>query len=131
MEQAARPFTLNRRFPYLASINRLANIDVANYHALQATLTQKAMHGLDFTAGYTYAHALDDSSSNFNANMLPVITHVLACSTETATSISVTGSRSLAVTAFQEERGSGRLCKDDSRIQSSRSRQGCHRAFRM
>ncbi len=68
-EQAARPF--NSKFPYLAQIDRLSNLDKSNYNALQVTLTQRASHGLSFLAGYTYAHALDNASSNFNANPLP------------------------------------------------------------
>ena len=82
-EQAARPFTLNCAppigtgsgkscFPYLANINFLSNIDRSNYNALQTTLTERLSHGLSFTVGYTYGHALDDSSSNFNANQIPV-----------------------------------------------------------
>jgi hypothetical protein len=34
-------------------------------------LTQRAFHGLNFVAGYTYSHALDEASSNSNANPLP------------------------------------------------------------
>ena len=67
--QAARPF--NTKSPYLAQIDRLANLDMSNYSGLQVTLTERAMHGLSFTGGYTYAHALDDASANFNANPLP------------------------------------------------------------
>ena len=69
-EQAARPF--NGRFPYLANINFLSNIDRSNYNALQTTLTQRVSHGLSFVLGYTYGHALDDASSNFNANPVPL-----------------------------------------------------------
>jgi len=67
--QAARPF--NTKFPYLAQIDRLANLDISNYSGLQVTITERATHGLSFTGGYTYAHALDDASANFNANPLP------------------------------------------------------------
>jgi hypothetical protein len=34
---------------------------------LQTTLTARSYHGLDFVAGYTYSHALDDLSSNWVA----------------------------------------------------------------
>ena len=82
-EQAARPFTLNCAppigtgsgkscFPYLANINFLSNIDRSNYNALQTTLTERLSHGLSFTVGYTYAHGLDNASSNFNANPVPL-----------------------------------------------------------
>jgi hypothetical protein len=67
--QAARPY--NGKFPYLAQIDRLANLDTSNYDGLQVTLTERTAHGLSFTGGYTYAHALDDASANFNANPLP------------------------------------------------------------
>ena len=66
-EQAARPF--NAAFPYLASIFQLSNQDLSNYNSLQATLTQRTSHGLAFTAGYTYSHALDDASGNFGGGL--------------------------------------------------------------
>jgi outer membrane receptor protein involved in Fe transport len=61
-EQAGRPFNL--QFPYLAFINFLNNGYSSTYHALQATLTQRAWKGLNFVMGYTYAHAIDDVSLN-------------------------------------------------------------------
>ncbi len=61
-EQAGRPF--NSQFPYLEFINFLDNGYTSTYHALQATLTQRAWKGLNFVMGYTYAHALDDVSLN-------------------------------------------------------------------
>lgn len=70
LEQAGRPFTQNGKFPYLAHIDRLSNQDRSNYNGLQATLTQQPSHGLSFTVGYTYAHALDVASGNQNANPL-------------------------------------------------------------
>jgi len=69
-EQAARPY--NSKFPYLAQIDRLANIDKSNYNGLHVTLTQRPIHGLSFLVGYTYAHALDNASANFGSNFLPV-----------------------------------------------------------
>ncbi len=53
------------KFPYLGYIDSLSNVAMSNYNALQVTLTQRASHGLSFTAGYTYGHALDDVSDNF------------------------------------------------------------------
>lgn len=61
--QSGRPF--NTQFPYLSYINVLGNYAKSNYHSLQATLTQRNYHGLSMTAGYTYGHALDSSSSNW------------------------------------------------------------------
>jgi hypothetical protein len=68
-EQIARPFF--GKFPYLAQIDQLSNLDHSNYNALQVTLTQRTTHGLSFIAGYTFAHSLDEASSNWNANTLP------------------------------------------------------------
>ncbi len=53
--------------PYLALINYLSNFYGSTYHGLQTTLTARNYHGLDFVAGYTYSHALDDLSSNWVA----------------------------------------------------------------
>jgi hypothetical protein len=61
-----RPFA---QYPYLAFIYQISNQDHSNYNSLQATLTKRASHGLSFTAGYTYAHALDDASSNFGGGI--------------------------------------------------------------
>jgi len=55
------------RFPYLGFINYLSNIYGSTYNGLQATLTSRNFHGLDFLAGYTYSHALDEGSSNWVA----------------------------------------------------------------
>ena len=54
-------------YPYLGQINYLSNIYGSTYHGLQTTLTARNYHGLDFVAGYTYSHALDDLSSNWVA----------------------------------------------------------------
>src|SRR5207237_7092928 len=47
--------------------NYLSNFYGSTYHGLQTTLTARNYHGLDFVAGYTYSHALDDLSSNWVA----------------------------------------------------------------
>jgi hypothetical protein len=59
------PFATN--FSYLGQINYLSNFYGSTYHGLQSTLTARNYHGLDFVAGYTYSHALDDLSSNWVA----------------------------------------------------------------
>jgi len=69
-EQQARPFY--NKFPYLAQVDRLSNIDKSNYSGLHVTLTQRPTHGLSFLVGYTYAHALDNASANFGSNFLPL-----------------------------------------------------------
>jgi hypothetical protein len=55
------------KFPYLNFINYLSNLYGSTYHGLQTTLTARNYHGLEFVAGYTYSHALDDMSSNWVA----------------------------------------------------------------
>jgi hypothetical protein len=59
----SRPFFT--KFPYLQIINEQTNAAHSNYNSLQATLTQRVSHGLDFTVGYTYGHGLDNGSLNF------------------------------------------------------------------
>jgi hypothetical protein len=53
-----------KQFPDFRYINYVSNDSSSNYDGLQATLTQRVTHGLSFTAGYTYSHALDDGSLN-------------------------------------------------------------------
>ena len=69
-EQAARPY--NAKFPYLSYIDILGNGDTSNYNGLQITLTERTSHGLSFVAGYTYSHALDDSSDNEGTLKVPI-----------------------------------------------------------
>jgi hypothetical protein len=59
----SRPFF--SKFPYLQIINEQTNHAHSIYNSLQATLTQRTSHGLDFTVGYTYGHGLDNGSLNF------------------------------------------------------------------
>ena len=49
-------------FDYLKYINRTVNNGRSNYDSLQSTLTKRLSHGLNFTAGYTYGHGLDNGS---------------------------------------------------------------------
>jgi len=58
-----RPFY--SQFPYLQIINQQNNAGHSIYNSLQATLTKRLSHGLDFTVGYTYGHGLDNGSLNF------------------------------------------------------------------
>jgi Carboxypeptidase regulatory-like domain/TonB dependent receptor len=62
-------------FPYLQIINEQTNAAHSNYNSLQATLTQRTTHGLDFTAGYTYGHGLDNGSLNFQGQTPQDSTH--------------------------------------------------------
>jgi hypothetical protein len=54
------------KFPYLGFINMMGNIYRSNYNGLQLTFTGRNYHGFSFVAGYTYAHALDNMSFNWN-----------------------------------------------------------------
>ncbi|MFY9531165.1 MAG: TonB-dependent receptor [Candidatus Acidiferrales bacterium] len=58
----ARPFGV--KFPYLGFINFASNQAHSNFNSLQATLSERASHGLSFIVGYTYAHGLDNGSLN-------------------------------------------------------------------
>lgn len=63
-EEANRPFAT--KFPYLSNIFQMANVYRSNYNALQATLNARNFHGLSMVAGYTYGHALDNVSANWD-----------------------------------------------------------------
>ena len=63
------------KFPYLGFINYLSNLYGSTYNGLQATLTSRNFHGLDFLAGYTYSHGLDYDSSNWVAFLPQDSTH--------------------------------------------------------
>jgi len=92
LEQAALPFTApcaaavgvaptngsggpfnphNSCFSYLSYITMLQNNYDANYNGLQMTLTGRNYHGLSFTAGYTYSHALGMASDQGTAANFP------------------------------------------------------------
>jgi len=64
-----------KQFPYLGFINMMSNQYRSNYSGLQVTLTQRISQGLSFLAGYTYSHALDDSSTNQNQFLPQDSTH--------------------------------------------------------
>jgi hypothetical protein len=60
-------------FPYLSQVEMEVPSEISNYNALQATLTQRVTHGLQYTVGYTFAHALDESSGisqSQNSNLM-------------------------------------------------------------
>ena len=54
------------KYPYLGFIDFLSNLSRSNYNGLETTLTQRTSHGLSFTLGYTYSHALDLGSYNIS-----------------------------------------------------------------
>jgi hypothetical protein len=51
-------------FPYIGSMQLLTNKAQSIYHSLQVTFTKRYSNGLYLLAGYTYAHAIDTSTSN-------------------------------------------------------------------
>ncbi len=69
------PGLYSAQFPYLGAINFMSNLYRANYNGLQVTVTQRLNHGLSFTAGYTYSHGLDNSSTNQNQFLPQDSTH--------------------------------------------------------
>jgi hypothetical protein len=56
----------NTKFPYLLNIFQMGNIYRSNYNGLQVTLNSRNFHGLSMVAGYTWSHALDDVSANWD-----------------------------------------------------------------
>jgi len=51
-------------FPYIGFMQLLSNQANSIYHSGQVTLTHNFSHGLYLLAGYTFAHAIDTSTSN-------------------------------------------------------------------
>ncbi len=91
-EQAAQPFTApcagnipglgpstsggplnphNSCFSYLSYISIVDNSYESNYNGMQITLTGRNYHGLSFTTGYTYSHALGQASDQGTAANFP------------------------------------------------------------
>ena len=58
---ALRP--LAQLYPYLSYVYTVQNLYFSNYNGLQAALTQRPTHGLSYTLGYTYSHAIDENSN--------------------------------------------------------------------
>jgi hypothetical protein len=49
-------------YPWYTSVGAQNSEGSSNYNSLQASLVKAPSHGLQFTAAYTYSHALDDGS---------------------------------------------------------------------
>jgi hypothetical protein len=58
-------FSTNKQLFGVDQVQTEAN---SSYNALQASLTKRFGHGLQFLASYTYSHSIDDASANNNAN---------------------------------------------------------------
>jgi hypothetical protein len=52
------------KFPFLSSITQHANRHTSNYNGFQMSATMRNFRGFSLVSGYTYARALDVSSSN-------------------------------------------------------------------
>jgi hypothetical protein len=74
---AGTPPPYAAQYPYLQYINYYDNAYGSTYNGLQATFTTRNYHGLDIVLGYTYSHALDNMSFNWN-QFLPENTYNLA-----------------------------------------------------
>ncbi len=79
-EQAIAPY--ESQFPWFSTINYQTNSNSDSYRSLQITLTERASHGLTFTAAYTYAgnyltqgtlniHNPISGSGPYSANIYP------------------------------------------------------------
>ena len=70
MSKQVVPF--NSQFPYLKYIDYFGNLDTSSYNGLQAVLTARNYHGLTLTGGYTYSHALGESSDQGTSGGLQI-----------------------------------------------------------
>jgi hypothetical protein len=61
----------NSCLSYLSYITIVNNAYSSNYNGLQATLTASNYHGLSFTSGYTFSHALGEGSDQGTSGNLP------------------------------------------------------------
>jgi hypothetical protein len=61
-QYAAQPATSPSGLPWYWSVGMQNTEGSSNYNSLQASLRDDGYHGLQFTLGYTYSHALDDGS---------------------------------------------------------------------
>ncbi len=57
VEQCRRPF--EGKLPFYAKILLDSNSELSNYDSLQASMTKRLSHGLQFTPGFTWSHELD------------------------------------------------------------------------
>ena len=68
--QDTRPFVTNCTsgagpcIDWAGYATQMENLGSSFYNGLQVTLTQRAFKGLNFLAGYTWAHALDNATTN-------------------------------------------------------------------
>jgi carboxypeptidase family protein/TonB-dependent receptor-like protein len=66
-EQDNRPFF--NKFPFLGETTEFGNAQNSSYDGLQVTYKTRSWKGLNVVAGYTYAHSIDESTSNRHFNV--------------------------------------------------------------
>jgi len=66
-EQQNRPFF--NQYPFLGETTEFGNAESSSYDALQVTYKTRSWKGLNVVSGYTYAHAIDESTSNRHFNI--------------------------------------------------------------
>ena len=65
----------NSCLSYLSYVTLIKNIYDSNYNGLQVTVTGRNYHGLSFTGGYTFSHALGDASDQGTSANFPAPTN--------------------------------------------------------
>jgi hypothetical protein len=60
IEQDRRPY--NTEYPFYSQIEYETNLGTENYDGLQASITQRISHGLNFTVAYTLSHNLSSGA---------------------------------------------------------------------
>ena len=66
-EQSNRPFF--NAYPFLGETTEFGNAFNSSYNGLQVTYKTHTWKGLNIVAGYTYAHSIDESTSNRHFNI--------------------------------------------------------------
>jgi hypothetical protein len=66
-EQSNRPFF--NQYPFLGETTEFGNAQNSSYDGLQVTYKTHTWKGLNVVAGYTYAHSIDESTSNRHFNV--------------------------------------------------------------
>jgi Carboxypeptidase regulatory-like domain/TonB dependent receptor len=66
-EQQNRPYF--NAYPFLGETTEFGNAQNSSYDGLQVTYKTRSWKGLNIVAGYTYAHSIDESTSNRHFNI--------------------------------------------------------------
>jgi hypothetical protein len=66
-EQGNRPYF--GKFPFLGETTEFGNAQDSSYDGLQVTYKTRNWKGLNIVSGYTYAHSIDESTSNRHFNV--------------------------------------------------------------